>query len=149
MPPRPAQPCKISALPVHTTKASCQRYKHTRSLFCWAMNLRLAQPCTILTLQAHAPKACQARDVHMHNLRSTGTQPPSLSSWGSTDTQHLHSACLCPSGMASPRSKGPLLHLSFNPPPVGPWDPTHHPLATERLQAYLRETHRQEWVLKN
>jgi hypothetical protein len=37
MPPRPAQPCKISALPDHAPEECCRRYKQAQSPFCWTM----------------------------------------------------------------------------------------------------------------
>jgi hypothetical protein len=144
-------------------------HRPTQSPFRWALPARPATPgihtcvisvllgralqaCTSLPISAvlgHAPKACHTRDTNTHDLCSTGPGPPGLSSWGSTDTQHLHSASLRPSDTPGPRSKSLLFHLSLRPPPVGPWDPTHLPLATGRLQTYLRNTHRQFWWLKN
>jgi hypothetical protein len=90
----------------------CQRYKHVQSPYCWAMPPKPAQPCTVFTLQACAPKVCQTGDPHKHDLHSSVLRLPSLSSWGSTDMQNLHSASLCPSGRPNPCFKGLLLHLN-------------------------------------
>jgi hypothetical protein len=106
---RPAGSLPCQAMP---PRPPCLRYTYTRSPFHWAVPSRPAQACIISTLQACAPKACQAGDPHTHNLLSAGQLPQGLLSWGSTDTQDLHSTGLCHSGTPGPCSKGPLFHLS-------------------------------------
>jgi hypothetical protein len=98
------------------------RYKHAQSPFCWATTPMPAQPCKISAgprpQGLHSPAQYSlCKPVPLRPAKpGTHTRMISvlldLSSQGSTDTQDLHSASLCPSGTPSPCSKGPLLHLS-------------------------------------
>jgi hypothetical protein len=76
----------------------------------------------------HAPKAYQAANPQTHMI-STLPGPHS-------------------SRRPDPCSKGLLVHLKERPLPIDPWNPTHQPPATGGLQTYLRDTHRQVWMLK-
>jgi hypothetical protein len=168
---RPAQPC-MSSIPLGLAPQACTalhnlcfashahqsllcgKYKHALSPFRWAVPSRPAQICTIFTLQACAPKACQAGDpppplTHTHNLHSAGPHPPKPIKMG---VHRQAGSPLCrpvPFRHAKPMLQRPTTSPQLRPPTVGPWDPTHRPLATGRLQTYLRDTHRQVWMLKN
>jgi hypothetical protein len=101
-----------------------------------------AQDCWISALLGHAPKPAML-EIHTHDLYHAGQCPPGLHK----PTQYpLHKP-------ASLRSAKPGTHTGtfsvLQASTLGLWDSTHLPLATGRLQTYLRDTHTQVWMLKN
>jgi hypothetical protein len=122
-------------------------HRPARSLLHGALPLRTAKPaihtCTISVLLGCAPQACTGlHDVHWDLA-------PKACQASNPQTRMISTPPgLCPSGTPGPCSKGLLVCLNKRPPPVGLWDPTHLPPATGGLQTFLRDTHRQVWMLK-
>jgi hypothetical protein len=148
---------------------------HTQSLLHWAAPPGLHRPAQTPLCQAMPPRPAKLA-IHRHSrsppghalspaqastistgllplrLQRPAQSPPGLSTKAyqasNPDTQDLHSAGPCPSGMPGLCSKGPLVSLNQRPPTIGPWDPTHLPPITGQLETCLRDTHREDWMLK-
>jgi hypothetical protein len=140
MPPMIAQPCR-SSVSLGCTPKPCTI--SARSLLCQPHPQSLHS-----TAQYSLCKAVPLRPVKLGT--DTHTRSPFCSIVPPKPVNpgiHSHTGPpLCwpvPFRHAKPMLQRPTTSPQLKAPTEGPWDPTHQPLATGRLQTYLRDTLRQ------